>query len=435
MSQLMQLNAGPQKFVADCFLLLGPGELKACRLVCTTWSKFIQKEVWNNPRGKERLSEKLVQLWKTAHPLPKELGRFQVKKGFSHFFCDDHHFLWGLHDDSGRAWVYKLSDDQPAMTALTPGMARPDNSAGFNILAGSDGVLASVAWESIVTVWSTNTSPIKQLHCFSADSLHLLDASLSGQTTRVSDVHVVTRSKIAIVVKHSDPASCILHPDGPYFASLVVMEKVGSSWLDKILASFTSDYVSNLLSSDGDVFASFMDIYNRAAEKKVTLWHGDENGKDIVLPGSEGHLLAVSMKLPYLILGLNQARGVGLIKVYRVMTEDNPMEIKANAYLVKSIGMWMWIGGVSFISNKFFVGWVECSGDETIVNLFEKSVLLDPAVPPENTERRQVRMPGWPSTVKMNTTSLVSLKCERDEQGRIIWLLLKKNFWTSNNVV
>ena len=206
LSQLMQLNAGPQnrqKFVADCFLLLGPEELKACRLVCTTWSKFIQKEVWNNPRGKERLSEKLVQLWKTADPLPKELGRFQVKKGFSHFFCDDHHFLWGLHDDSGRAWVYKLSDDQPAMTALTPGMARPDNSTGFNILAGSDGVLASVAWESIVTVWSTNTSPIKQLHCFSADSLHLLDASLSGQTTRVSDVHVVNRSKIAIVVKHS----------------------------------------------------------------------------------------------------------------------------------------------------------------------------------------------------------------------------------------
>ena len=211
------------------------------------------------------------------------------------------------------------------------------------------------------------------------------------------------------------------------------MEKVGSSWVNKILASFTSDYVSNLLSSDGDVFASFMDIYNRAAEKKVTLWHGDENGKDIVLPGSEGHLLAVSMKLPYLILGLNQARRVGLIKVYRVMTEDNPMEIKANAYLVKSIGMES--GGVSFISNKFFLGWVECSGDETIVNLFEKSVLLDPAVPPENTERRQVRMPGWPSTVKMNTTSLVSLKCERDEQGRIIWLLLKKNFWTSNNVV
>ena len=205
MSQLMKLDAGPQKFVADCFLLLQPAELKACRLVCTTWSKFIKKEVWENPRGRKRLSEKLVQLWKTADPLPKELGH--LRQGTSKRFLDDRHIF--SEEDNGRVGVYKLSNGQ-RVTDLAPGMVRPNTRAYVNILAGSDGVLASVAWESIVTVWSTNTSPIKQLHCFSADSLHLLDASLSWQTTRVSDVHVVTRSKIAIVVKHSDPASCIL---------------------------------------------------------------------------------------------------------------------------------------------------------------------------------------------------------------------------------
>ena len=204
MSQLMKLDAGPQKFVADCFLLLQPDELKACRLVCTTWSKFIQKEVWENPRGRERLSRKLVQLWKTADPLPKELGQVRQDTDTS-LFCDDRHAFcmdWYGSGD-GRVGVYKLSDGA-WVTDLTPGMARPDNNHGIKpyLLAGGDGVLASVTWWSIVTVWCTTTSPMQQLHCFTADSLHLLDASLSGQHTRVSNVQVVDRSKIAILVKH-----------------------------------------------------------------------------------------------------------------------------------------------------------------------------------------------------------------------------------------
>ena len=112
-----------------------------------------------------------------------------------------------------------------------------------------------------------------------------------------------------------------------------------------------------------------------------------------------------------------------MFNVYRVMTEDNPMEINGNAYLVKSIDMEK--SGASLISNKFFFGWVECLGEnesERIVNLFEKSVLLDPAVPPEKTERRQIRMPRETGRVNMNTTSLVSVKTERDEQGRRIRL-------------
>ena len=130
------------------------------------------------------------------------------------------------------------------------------------------------------------------------------------------------------------------------------------------------------------------------------------------------------MKLPYLILGLTH--NSMMINVYKVMAEDNAKEINADAYLVKSIGLGNGIG--RFISNKFFLGWVDRV--PSIVNLFEKALLLDPAVPPEKTEMRQIRMPGHACGVKMNTTSLVSVQDKMDEQGRLIeQLLVKKNFW------
>ena len=45
LSQLMVLDAGPRKFVANCFFQLHPEELKACRLVSKTWDQFILEEV------------------------------------------------------------------------------------------------------------------------------------------------------------------------------------------------------------------------------------------------------------------------------------------------------------------------------------------------------------------------------------------------------
>ena len=52
LSQLMLLDAGGQKFVADCFLLLSPEEIKSCRLVCRQWDGFIMKGVGER-EGKE----------------------------------------------------------------------------------------------------------------------------------------------------------------------------------------------------------------------------------------------------------------------------------------------------------------------------------------------------------------------------------------------
>ena len=81
-----------------------------------------------------------------------------------------------------------------------------------------------------------------------------------------------------------------------------------------------------------------------------------------------------------------------------------------------------------FILNKFILGFVhyDTGPAATTVNLFEKALLLDPTVPPEKTETRQIRMSGHLDDVNMNTTSLVSIKGKRDEQGRMIKLLEHK---------
>ena len=144
----------------------------------------------------------------------------------------------------------------------------------------------------------------------------------------------------------------------------------------------------------------------------------------------------MSMELPYLILSLyHEGIRMKYLNVYRV-TADNLEEVNANAFLVKSIGM----EGlpIKFISNKFFLGLVlyVAGGQDVIVNLFEKAQILDPALPPERTERRQVSLPSARFTfdIRMNTTSLVNYNYETDEQGRDIRLLVKKNFWMNKIV-
>ena len=278
---------------------------------------------------------------------------------------------------------------------------------------------------------------MEQLHCFSSGNFHLLDASSNflqlpdcGPTT-VTNVQVIDRSKIAILVKHS-------RRSGPFLASLVVMKKGGSIWENKNLACFTqgTQFVWNLLSSDSD-WLTFLNT-SSTAEKKVTLWRGNENGKEIVLQGCKGLVKDMSMELPYLILlSRDHDFRMNYISVYRV-TADNLEEVNANAFMVKSIGIenYSFDCGMSFISNKFFLGCVQWLPNGVFVNLFESALLFHPAVPPEKLERRQIRMPGifFNFEVNMNSTSLVTVKYERDEQGKQIEQLVKRDFWMSNKV-
>ena len=49
LGQMMQTDeAASVRFVMECFLLLDPEDLKACRLVSKQWDEFIKREVWNN---------------------------------------------------------------------------------------------------------------------------------------------------------------------------------------------------------------------------------------------------------------------------------------------------------------------------------------------------------------------------------------------------
>ena len=53
-------DGGGRQFLASCFLLLEPKDLKACRLVCSAWNEFIEEEVWSSQAGRSILTKKLV---------------------------------------------------------------------------------------------------------------------------------------------------------------------------------------------------------------------------------------------------------------------------------------------------------------------------------------------------------------------------------------
>ena len=57
--ELLLLDEGAHKFLIDCFLLLDPTEIKACRLVCKEWNVFIMENLWKSKPGRKKLGQKL----------------------------------------------------------------------------------------------------------------------------------------------------------------------------------------------------------------------------------------------------------------------------------------------------------------------------------------------------------------------------------------
>ena len=53
-------DPGYRQFVTNCFLLLDPKEIKACRLVCKEWSVFVMNDLWRSKSGRKKLSQKLA---------------------------------------------------------------------------------------------------------------------------------------------------------------------------------------------------------------------------------------------------------------------------------------------------------------------------------------------------------------------------------------
>ena len=54
--------SGHRQFVANCFLLLDPKEIKACRLVCKEWSVFVMDDLWWSKSGRKEPSKTYCKL-------------------------------------------------------------------------------------------------------------------------------------------------------------------------------------------------------------------------------------------------------------------------------------------------------------------------------------------------------------------------------------
>ena len=424
LSQLMLLDAGGQKFVADCFLLLSPEEIKSCRLVCRQWDRFIMKEMWGNARGKKELEAKLVNRWKTVDPTQVEIGQpffsfISLHQSVTDVAGDDRFAFCGL--ENGNVRVYKL-DGGDLVTELAPSR-RLNSGHSDTVLAASDGILASITWDASLTVWQINTTPAEPVYSLIATDFRCTDASCDHQGHNVMrSLHVVDGSKIAILIGSNS---------GKLASPLVITRNDGNSWQSKKLACINLEaplFTNNHFSSDGEWLALFLHKY--APSQKVTLWKGENEGQDIAIPGQNyGDIL--SLKFPFLVF-LAQPMSTSdsaLINVYKLTNEKG--ELAPNAALVKSIDMGRGIFRHCHISNKFFLGVTGLTSDwRPVLNLLEKKQLHDSSVLPEEIERRRLEVCSW--NTKINTTSLVSVKSGRAEHGIGANFLVVGDFWMTD---
>ena len=419
LGELMSRDEGARRFVANCFLLLSPEELKACRLVSTTWAGFILEDLWKSSWGRRELREKLVTRWKTVDPMNVQLN--QGMQSVSSIFSTDAHVFCGFH---GKVAVYDLSTGLLVKELTPPDKERP-NYSSCSELAGGDGIVAACMHAmTVVTVWSTQPDKMVQLHCFEVLNYHCQDPTCEHGD--VAEITVVNRHKVAFLVAHSDWSK----------ASLVVLEMVGDGWVNKTLTCFSSqwDWLDKLkLASDSDWLA-LLDSSN----KKLRLWDGDNvSSPELVLPDcDELSVAGMSVEFPHLIVFFNDNdlnHREALIKVYK-MGDSVPSLVKTICFK-----------GISCIdvtakANKPIIGvhTLDLDGQWYQIILFHMRDLYDREISPEETSRRQINIGGGNrrkrQLIAINTTSIVFVEVERDEQGRELKLLKRKDFWMTNNI-
>ena len=75
--------------------------------------------------------------------------------------------------------------------------------------------------------------------------------------------------------------------------------------------------------------------------------------------------------------------------------------------------------------------------NEYLITLVDKKEFFNRAIPPEETSRRQISVRAGDRRTRavINTTSIVLSGVERDEQGRDLTLLVRKDFWMTNNIL
>ena len=107
-------------------------------------------------------------------------------------------------------------------------------------------------------------------------------------------------------------------------------------------------------------------------------------------------------------------------------------DLNSAASVVKSISFNHSLPWSGTLSNRYFLGF-QWGG---FVRFFEKSTLFSDS---SATEGIQIPLPATnlysPLQVAFNTTSIVSFRTEIDNQGSLITLLAKKDFWMTNNIL
>ena len=390
----------PHRFVAKCYLYLSPEELKACRLVSTTWNEFILKDLWKEGTwGKGELRKKLVARWKTVEPVTEELNR--VEDVWT-MFSNETHVFCGFRRH-GHVAVFNLSDGL-LVKELTPSEVSPCNQNVYTKLSGADGIVAANMWNEVLAVWSTQPDKMEQLHCYNALNFQCptcQDFEYSRPHSQVHQSTVAHRHKVAFLVSHGSKYS------------VVVLEKVGSTWVDKTLACFSGDF--HYLASDSQWLAAVDE-----SSKKLRLWDGDNSLPEVFLPGCENlQPRAISMEHPYIVASFASSNGLNtqatLIKVFK-MVDSVPCLIKTvrfdNCARV-------------FTENKSLIGFVQ----EGEMILVEKKELFSP----QGAISRKINIEGALCSSQINATTIVLVRPETGDKGTE--LLMKKDFWMTNNIM
>ena len=409
LGELMSKGDGAgDSFVAKCYLYLSPEELKACRLVSRTWNEFIQEYLWKDTWGKAQLRKKLVARWEKAEPVTVELSR--VKQKVASMFSTDSHVFCGFH---WKPHVAVYNFDGLLVKELTPSIV---SHSGYlpTKLGGGDGIVAAVMWDSVLTIWSSQPDKMEQLHCFDARNFQCPTCQETGHWAQ--KITVVNRNKVAFLARHVTRSDALV---------LGVLEKVGSSWVDKTLSCFLCDGGCCLASSNSQWLAVVTG--SRSSSKKLRLWDGNNSLPEVFLPGSDGHWLEdISMEFPHIVATFNAGLDQ-LIKVFNVGGSEPG--------LVKTISIKTGVWGNIF-ENKLFIGFKFFQSDHAHqVLLFEKNRLISPQ---ETTGRRINIVNKYRVLTATNTTSIVIVRQveETDEQGNKLGdLLVKKEFWMTNNIM
>ena len=419
MSQLLAIAEGGQDFFVSCLLHLSPKDLKACRLVNTTWNDVIMERVWGSKRVRKRLEEKLAHRWKTIKPETVQLGTVSWVRVM---FCNNSNVFCGI--EGGKVKVYSLTDGQ---------WARDLNSGeeGLNVrsMCGGESIVAA-EFGVVVTVWSSKEE-MGRLHSFDARNHKDMEGCY------VENIKV-TGNKIGLLLVGRDSRRLALRHRGSTH-QLVVLQEGEQGWENKILKSFSSSSEWGKLAVDKDWWAVVGE--DEPDIIKVKLWKEEFFRKDIKLPELSGsYVKDVVLEPPFLVVcgrsgrppGLSGGPVDGWIKVFQLAANKLMEDLNTVPPLIKTIVFSSFLLEVSLSCNGLYFGCHQkySHPQRFVTTLFEKTALLDAATLPEQTERNSIHLGNNNcSLVDMNTTCLVYIERVpgRESQGQ----LCKKDFWVS----